>query len=140
MTQAVLYVIIQIDSEVLHLWMRIELRSPLPVYEQIKMGIKEAVMRDQFEKDSQIPSIRELAKDIQVNPNTVARAYRELEREGIIFSRPGIGFMINVNKEGIKSQLLKDIEGELAPLVSRMKKASITKEDVNEVMDKLWKE
>ena len=122
------------------MWMRIELRSPLPVYEQIKMGIKEAVMTGQFQRDSQIPSIRELAKDIQVNPNTVARAYRELEREGIIFSRPGIGFMINVNKAGIKSQLSKDLEGELSPLVTRMKKASITKEDVNEVIDKLWKE
>lgn len=122
------------------MWMRIELRSPLPVYEQIKMGIKEAVMSGQFQRDSQIPSIRELAKDIQVNPNTVARAYRELEREGIIFSRPGIGFMINVNKEGIKSQLLQDLEGELSPVVSRMKKARITKEDVNEVIDKLWKE
>ena len=122
------------------MWMRIELRSPLPVYEQIKMGIKEAVMTGQFQRDSQIPSIRELAKDIQVNPNTVARAYRELEREGIIFSRPGIGFMINVNKAGIKSQLLKDLEGELSPLVTRMKKASITKEDVNEVIDKLLKE
>jgi len=122
------------------LWMRIELRSPLPVYEQIKMGIKEAVMTGQFQRDSQIPSIRELAKDIQVNPNTVARAYRELEREGMIFSRPGIGFMINVNKEGIKTQLLEDLEGELSPIVSRMKKASITKEDVNEVIDKLWKE
>ncbi len=122
------------------MWMRIELRSPLPVYEQIKMGIKEAVMTGQFQRDSQIPSIRELAKDIQVNPNTVARAYRELEREGMIFSRPGIGFMINVNKEGIKTQLLEDLEGELSPIVSRMKKASITKEDVNEVIDKLWKE
>lgn len=122
------------------MWMRIELRSPLPVYKQIKMGIKEAVMKGQFQRDSQIPSIRELAKDIQVNPNTVARAYRELEREGIIFSRPGIGFMINVNKEGIKSQLLEDLEGELSPLVSRMKKAGIAKEDVNEVIDKLWKE
>src|SRR6056297_1618952 len=120
--------------------MRIELRSPLPAYEQIKMGIKEAVMKGRFQRDSQIPSIREMAKDIQVNPNTVARAYRELEREGIIFSRPGIGFMINVNKEGIKSQLLKDLEGELSPLVSRMKKASMTKEDVNEVIDKLWNE
>jgi DNA-binding transcriptional regulator YhcF (GntR family) len=48
--------------------------------------------------------------------------------------------MINVNKEGIKSQLLEDLEGELSPLVSRMKKAGITKEDVNEVIDKLWKE
>ena len=122
------------------MWMRIELRSPLPVYEQIKMGIKEAVLTGKFQRDSQIPSIRELAKDIQVNPNTVARAYRELEREGIIFSRPGIGFMININREGIKSQLLKDFEGELLPMVNRIKKAGITKEDVNEVIDKLWKE
>jgi len=120
--------------------MRIELRSPLPVYEQIKMGIKEAVMKGKFTRDSQIPSIRELAKDIQVNPNTVARAYRELEREGIIFSRPGIGFMINMNKAGIKSQLMEALEGELAPLFKRIKRAGIKKEDINEVIEKLWEE
>mgnify|MGYP001212193594 FL=1 len=122
------------------MWMRIELRSPLPVYEQIKMGIKEAVMTGKFERDSQIPSIRELAKDIQVNPNTVARAYRELESEGIIFSRPGIGFMINVNRNGIKNRLLEDLEVELLPLIKRMKKAGIQKKDVNEVIERCWKE
>jgi len=122
------------------LWMRIELRSPLPVYEQIKMGIKEAVMIGKFERDSQIPSIRELAKDIQVNPNTVARAYRELESEGIIFSRPGIGFMINVNRNGIKNRLLEDLEAELSPLIKRMIKAGIQKKDMNEVIERLWEE
>jgi len=120
--------------------MRIELRSPLPVYEQIKMGIKEAVMIGKFERDSQIPSIRELAKDIQVNPNTVARAYRELESEGIIFSRPGIGFMINVNRNGIKNRLLEDLEAELSPLIKRMIKAGIQKKDMNEVIERLWEE
>lgn len=122
------------------MWMRIELRSPLPVYEQIKMGIKEAVMIGKFERDSQIPSIRELAKDIQVNPNTVARAYRELESEGIIFSRPGIGFMINVNRNGIKNRLLEDLEAELSPLIKRMIKAGIQKKDMNEVIERLWEE
>mgnify|MGYP003802454631 FL=1 len=122
------------------MWMRVELRSPLPVYEQIKMGIKEAVMIGKFERDSQIPSIRELAKDIQVNPNTVARAYRELESEGIIFSRPGIGFMINVNRNGIKNRLLEDLEAELSPLIKRMIKAGIQKKDMNEVIERLWEE
>ena len=122
------------------MWMRIELRSPLPVYEQIKMGIKEAVMIGKFERDSQIPSIRELAKDIQVNPNTVARASRELESEGIIFSRPGIGFMINVNRNGIKNRLLEDLEAELSPLIKRMIKAGIQKKDMNEVIERLWEE
>ena len=122
------------------MWMRIELRSPLPVYEQIKMGIKEAVMMGNFKQDSQIPSIRELAKDIQVNPNTVARAYRELERERIIFSRPGIGFIINIGKEGIKTKLMEDLEGELSPLIKRIKKAGVKREDINEVIEKLWKE
>jgi len=104
------------------------------------MGIKEAVMTGKFEKDSQIPSIRELAKDIQVNPNTVARAYRDLENEGIIFSRPGIGFMINVNRNGIKNRLLEDLEAELSPLVKRMMKAGIEKGDISEVIERLWKE
>lgn len=125
--------------EVFSLWMRIELRSPLSVYEQIKVGIKEAIMLGCFEQDSQLPSIRELAKDIQVNPNTVVRAYRELENEGIIFSRPGIGFVVTVDKAGIKEKLMEDFEAQLEPLLKRIIKMGISKDDINEVVERLWK-
>jgi len=125
--------------EVFSLWMRIELRSPLSVYEQIKVGIKEAIMLGGFERDSQLPSIRELAKDIQVNPNTVVRAYRELENEGIIFSRPGIGFVVTVDKAGIKEKLMEDFEAQLEPLLKRIIKMGISKDDINEVVERLWK-
>jgi GntR family transcriptional regulator len=119
--------------------MKIEVRSSLPVYEQIKVGIKEAILLGKSKKEELIPSIRELARDIKVNPNTVARAYRDLEREGIIFSRQGIGFIINVNSEDIKKQFLNELENELAIPLKRLKNAGISIEEVEKVVDKIWK-
>jgi GntR family transcriptional regulator len=121
-----------------YLWIKIEIRSPLPVYEQIKVGIKEAVLSGKCKKEELIPSIRELAKEIKVNPNTVARAYRELEQDGIIFSRQGIGFMINVNVEEIKAQFLKELEKELGTPLKRLKNAGIALDEVKKVVENIW--
>ncbi len=120
------------------MWIKIEIRSPLPVYEQIKVGIKEAVLSGKCKKEELIPSIRELAKEIKVNPNTVARAYRELEQDGIIFSRQGIGFMINVNVEEIKAQFLKELEKELGTPLKRLKNAGIALDEVKKVVENIW--
>jgi len=118
--------------------MKIELRSPLPVYKQIKIKVKEAVLQGRISLDDTIPSIRELARDINVNPNTVARAYRELEKEKIIFSRPGVGYMINMSRDQIKERFLKELENELTRPVKRFKKAGISKDEVLGVIEKLW--
>ncbi|HOO32053.1 MAG TPA: GntR family transcriptional regulator [Thermotogota bacterium] len=120
------------------MWIKIELRSPLPVYEQIKVGIKEAILSGKCEKEELIPSIRELAKEIKVNPNTVARAYRELEQEGVIFSRQGIGFMINVSTAEIKEQFLSELEKELRIPLKRLKKSGIALEEVQKVVGAIW--
>jgi GntR family transcriptional regulator len=102
------------------------------------VGIKEAVLSGKCKKEELIPSIRELAKEIKVNPNTVARAYRELEQDGIIFSRQGIGFMINVNVEEIKAQFLKELEKELGTPLKRLKNAGIALDEVKKVVENIW--
>lgn len=66
------------------MWLRIEPRLPKPVYQQVVDGVKESVAKGLLHEGDRLPSVRELASDMTLNPNTVAKAYRELERERVI--------------------------------------------------------
>jgi GntR family transcriptional regulator len=68
--------------------------SRLPIYQQLVQQIRQAIARGEFQPDERLPSVRQLADDLVVNPNTVARAYTELERDGILTSRPGLGIFV----------------------------------------------
>jgi len=76
------------------MFIRIDLSSFIPIYEQIKREIKRRIRLRILEPGQSLPSIRELAEDLLINPNTVARAYRELEREGAITTRKGKGCFV----------------------------------------------
>jgi GntR family transcriptional regulator len=72
----------------------IDLTSRIPIYEQIYSSIVDMVISGTLNENDQLPSVRSFAKDAGVNPNTVAKAYQELERNGIIYSVPGRGSFI----------------------------------------------
>lgn len=78
---------------------KLDLQSRKPIYEQLKDKLSELVMLGQLGADDQLPSVRNLARDIGVNPNTVQKAYQELEREGLIYSVTGRGSYINQNAD-----------------------------------------
>jgi GntR family transcriptional regulator len=69
-------------------------RSHVPIYLQIADGIREAVAAGVFRPGESLPSLRALALEVQVNPNTVQRAYDELAREGLIYSQRGKGLFV----------------------------------------------
>lgn len=66
-------------------------RDSKPIYEQIKEGLRRLVITGAIEKDERLPSVRELASELAINPNTIQRAYRELEAEGYIYTVSGKG-------------------------------------------------
>jgi GntR family transcriptional regulator len=68
--------------------------SRLPICRQLTGQIREAIARGKLQPDERLPSIRELSRLVVVNPNTVARVYTELEREGILNTRPGLGVFV----------------------------------------------
>lgn len=74
---------------------QLDLQSRLPIYEQLKAKITELVMLGELKPDDQLPSVRSFARDLGINPNTVQKAYQELERERIIYSVAGRGSYIN---------------------------------------------
>ena len=72
----------------------IDTSSRLPIYQQLAQQIREAIARGELRPDAGLPSVRQLSRELVVNPNTVARAYTELEREGLLVSRPGRGIYV----------------------------------------------
>ncbi len=68
--------------------------SRAPIYQQLAQQIREAIARGELPPETNLPSVRQLSRELVVNPNTVARAYTELEREGLLVSRPGRGIYV----------------------------------------------
>lgn len=96
--------------------------SNMPIYEQISSQIKKEILKGLLEEGSPLPSIRGLAKDLQVSVITTKRAYDELEKEGFIETMQGKGSFIAIqNKELMKEKKLKIIEEKLADIVDESK-------------------
>ena len=72
----------------------IDTASRQPIYRQLSQQIREAVARGRLKPGERIPSVRELSRRMVVNPNTIARVYTELEREGLLVTRPGLGVFV----------------------------------------------
>ena len=79
----------------------IEASGFIPIYEQIKKGIKGEISLGVLKANEALPSIRDLAAELVVNPNTVARAYRELELEGLIYTRKGKASFVSENSASL---------------------------------------
>jgi GntR family transcriptional regulator len=77
---------------------RIDAAGRAPIYRQIVQQVREAVARGRLVPDDQLPSVRELSRILVVNPNTIARAYSELERDGLLNTRQGLGVFIAAPK------------------------------------------
>lgn len=73
---------------------RIDPASRLPIYRQLGNQIREGVARGRLRPGVQLPSVRDLSRTLVVNPNTVARVYTELEREGVLHTRQGLGVFV----------------------------------------------
>ena len=69
----------------------INYRDPRPIYEQVRDGLRALIISGALAGGEKLPSVRELAAQLAINPNTIQRAYRELEQEGYVYSVPGKG-------------------------------------------------
>lgn len=75
-----------------------------PIYEQVAEKIAELIIRGVLPPESQLPSVRSLAMDLSINPNTIQRAYQELERKGYTYSVPGKGSFVSQKTEYLEEQ------------------------------------
>lgn len=89
-----------------------EFSSTVPIYLQVEADIKQRIIKKEILPGSRLPSAAELAMAYKINPNTVQRIFKELEREGICYTRRGIGTYI-VEDEALTERLKKELVDEL---------------------------
>lgn len=98
----------------------INFRDSRPIYEQVKTTLRKLIVSGAMSPDEKLPSVRELASQLVINPNTMQRAYRELQQEGYIISIPGKGSYANLSAqvdEGRKKELLTAMDEIVAELL-----------------------
>ena len=110
--------------------LRIDPRSSTPIYEQIELGIKELILKGALKEGEKLPSVREMSAILTINPNTISKAYGELEREGIIETLRGKGTYITHNFEGkVDEKKMEYMKEELKKLILEANYSGIDKEE-----------
>lgn len=114
-------------------------KDPRPIYEQIKDKVKELIISGVLKEDDKVPSVRELAGMLTINPNTIQKAYRDLEAEGYIYSLRAKGSFVSPRREVVKRSDTQEFLTEFEGLVSKMKFLGITYEELCEILAKEYK-
>lgn len=115
--------------------------SDEPIYEQITKQIKGLIIKGNLTEGEKLPSIRGLAKDLQISVITSKRAYDELEKEGFIDIVPGKGsYISSQNKEIMKEQKLKIIEEKLQEIVDESRLMGFEYEEIKTILKVLFEE
>jgi len=96
----------------------LDLRSRTPIYEQLVEKIKELIIKEVLKENEQLPSVRNLSKELSINPNTIQKAYRELESQGFIYSIPGKGNFVAPIKKNINIDKINKLKLEIKKLIS----------------------
>ena len=112
----------------------IDFSSPMPIYRQLIYLIKLEILSDRLSDGDQLPPIRELAKILKLNPNTVAKSYYTLEEEGFITSKRGSGNWVNYKKAKLDSLRKGMIEDEFKSFLETVFSLGASLEDVKNLI------
>lgn len=88
---------------------QIDYRSPKAIYEQVRDELKKLIMKGILKEGEKIPSVREIAGNLSINPNTIQRAYHELESEGFIYSVKGRGNFVSPRTEAEQTERIEEL-------------------------------
>ena len=111
-------------------------RDTRPIYEQIKDGLRKLVVSGVIRQDEKLPSVRELASQLAINPNTIQKAYRELEQEGCIYTVAGKGSFaapLSDISSSRQTALFKQFDGAVTELVYLGRKPDELKERIDQL-------
>jgi len=112
--------------------------NPDPMYRQVTDQIKDAIANGDLRPDALLPSIRELALSLDISVITVKRAYQDLETEGWIRTRRGVGsFVTPADPEHLRAERLNEMKGELSRLLVRGRKFQVTGHDLIRIIEQI---
>mgnify|MGYP000197217710 CR=1 FL=1 len=115
----------------------IDPKNPQPIFVQVKEGLKNLIICGVLKPDEKIPSVREMAQILAINPNTIQRAYRELESEGYVYQVTGKGTFVAAVVSGQNREKIESLIGEVLKLSRELIYLGITKEEIKSHIDKL---
>jgi GntR family transcriptional regulator len=116
----------------------VKIQPGIPVYEQVVYAAKKAIVKGQLRPGDRFPSVREMSKELKINPNTALKIVNRLVDEKLLEIRPGIGSI--VSELGISSKAERDqiLKNEAEKLVIESKRLSIKKDELLQTIERLW--
>ena len=118
---------------------QIDYRDRRPIYEQLIANIREMILRGALSPDEQLPSVRALAAELAINPNTIQKAYAELERQGMIYSSPGRGSFVCPDPTVMQqAELVKQREA-LTEAMHAARRSGLPRAEAIELIDTIWR-
>lgn len=118
----------------------IDVKSRMPIYEQITENVKRLIIQGVLLPEEKLPSVRSLAQELTINPNTIQKAYRELEREGYVISRPGKGSFVNDMTETMNREHIKILTAEVERLIKELVFLDVPGVSLKAMIDKAERE
>ena len=117
----------------------IDVMSRQPVYEQIIEQLESLVLTGVMKPGEQIPPVRSLSVQLSINPNTIQKAYSELDRRGILYSVPGRGCFISDNAQALLAEIRRKDIAKLEELVRGLALAGIGKQEVFDAVEQAYR-
>ncbi len=104
-----------------------------PIYEKVKDSLRQLILSGALPEESRLPSVRELAVSLTINPNTIQRAYRELEQEGYIVSVPGKGSFV-ARGGGAKAARRAELTEKLRAAAAELEALGLSREEIAQLV------
>lgn len=108
-----------------------------PLYEQVIDKVSEMVLKGVLKPNEKMPSVRNLAMELSINPNTIQRAYTELEHEGFLYSVKGRGNFVSDNKKLMENRK-KDMKEEIKEKLSEAKSYGFRREELEALLEEIF--
>lgn len=116
----------------------IDYKDKRPIYEQVVEKFGQLILRGVLKKDDPMPSVRSLALELSINPNTIQKAYQELDRMGYIYSVKGRGSFVK-DREIVVEQAVEDVKDAIKTLVQKAHDAGISLTELIAMVEQIAK-
>lgn len=119
--------------------LHIDVKSRKPIYEQIIDNIKELIVQGVWPRDTQLPSVRQLAGELAINHNTIQKAYSELERQGIIYSMKSKGSFVASSVDELRSERKNELLSDLEKVLHELQALGVEYAEAEQILQGSWK-
>lgn len=119
-------------------YITVDLRDRKQLYEQLIDNIRKLILSGEIQAGDKLPSVRALAKELCINPNTIQKAYNELERQGVILTLPGRGSVVLAETGDLRREQLTITEDALTGIAREAVSTGITEEEFLSLAQKAW--